>query len=367
MRNHIIAAALLNRTLIAPRILPGKQLACHKRKGRKVPPPVTGYYLPIVWDVSTTRECFGGNSVIDDVEYERRYGRKVFVSRIQCWNGPEQECRKLSNWRLLLACPLLPSCNKFSWPPGGAAKLSIDPWHVPNDSYLYDFFFSTTQGTSTDSASQEAKGAADLFDDPADLAEEATPAVQATSPEHRVQAMSCLGQKTSKQEFLEAYGGLTDRVLALGDLVTVEFTDNPVDYPQAGLEGSRPQESLPAVQQGGQPGGREECLDVLRMVPARELVEAARTFRRELFREEDFVGIHWRRGDFAPFCFLKATYKDACFYSPAQAANCTARFLNDVGIRNVFLATNADSDEVSLLGLLQASSLSAGCAEGEQP
>lgn len=369
IRNHIIAGVLLNRTLIAPRVLPGKQLACHKRKGRRIPPPASGYYLPIIWDLSTTQSCFGEISVIDDLEYERRYGRKVFVSRVQCWNGPEEVCGKDSNWRLLLACPLLPSCNKHSWPPGGAAELTIDHWHVPSDSYLYDFFFGSSLGTGTDPTSGDGSREAapiDLIEGPPDLAEGTNPGESVTNATHRAQGMSCLAQNVTGKEFVEAYGGLTDRVLALGDLVTIEFADHPVDYPQAAQEDPGSQASIPAGKQVGAPGGRGECLDVLRMIPAKELVDAATALRRELFQEEDFVGIHWRRGDFAPFCFLKATYKDACFYSPHQAANCSARFLNDLGIHNIYLATNADSEEVSRVVAAASQQADAVRAEGEQ-
>lgn len=58
------------------------------------------------------------------------------------------------------------------------------------------------------------------------------------------------------------------------------------------------------------------------------------------------MALHWRRGDFALYCF-NAIKSNTCFYSPRQSANCTIRLAQRFGFKNIFLATNAPDDEVS--------------------
>jgi len=57
--------------------------------------------------------------------------------------------------------------------------------------------------------------------------------------------------------------------------------------------------------------------------------------------------VHWRRGDFIGYCFASVK-SDACTYVPKQAASCTVRHARKHGLREIFLATNADPEEVSL-------------------
>lgn len=92
IRNHIILAGLLNRTLVVDTLQPGYT----KRR----------YSWPILFDTQHLNACFGPRSVVTTAEYQRRHGRqkKLTIDKLLCW-AVRPEWDKTALHILQTTCP----------------------------------------------------------------------------------------------------------------------------------------------------------------------------------------------------------------------------------------------------------------------
>ncbi|CAI7853370.1 unnamed protein product [Closterium sp. NIES-54] len=140
---------------------------------------------------------------------------------------------------------------------------------------------------------------------------------------------ACLPMAATKSQVLEAYGNNQSPVLVVGDLVNIHFTEWPESDAALDLPFER----------------SSECPTALLIKPATAMFFAAELFVRETFQRERFIGMHWRRGDFKAYCFWHGP-KNACYFPVQQVAYWVYRKMRELGINNLFLATNAKHAEV---------------------
>ncbi|CAI5471203.1 unnamed protein product [Closterium sp. Yama58-4] len=88
LRNHMLLAGLLNRTLIIP---------FHRSE------TILNYDLHLVLDLAYLRSCIGP-TVFTTAEFRRKFRQPVQVSQVVCWHGPPGACvDQIDN--ILLHCP----------------------------------------------------------------------------------------------------------------------------------------------------------------------------------------------------------------------------------------------------------------------
>ena len=120
-------------------------------------------------------------------------------------------------------------------------------------------------------------------------------------PDDRTVYAACLPQTASLPDVIRAFARVPDRVLVVGDLVNVAFSDWP------DLEASL---DLPFARAPG-------CEDAFVVRPAEVIFQAASSAQEEMFGGEPFVSVPWRRGDFRSYCFWHGP-KSACYFPPKQ-------------------------------------------------
>lgn len=248
----MIAAALLNRTLIAPLVLPSA-LTRNPRESflptwrRTTHEP--GYYTPIVWDIGRTRACLGPNTVITDKEYyETPYytaqRRPLLADVIHCWSGPPESCgnssaTNRSDSEHIHNCPWTtgdPS-SRFTKKAGEEGPPEdegphVTQWHVPYDSYLAPFVYPDMAAA----AGRGLRGAGSVPETAAasgaTLLSAPGAALRGREDDEPLRAPrlqnSCLARDMASRDFIAALGAVADPVLVLGDMVNVGFKDRPL-------------------------------------------------------------------------------------------------------------------------------------------
>ncbi|CAI6004824.1 unnamed protein product [Closterium sp. NIES-64] len=94
IKNHLLLAGLLSRTLIVP---------FHHSE------VVRNYNMHVALDVEHLRRCFG-KVVFTTAEYRRKYVKPINVTEVVCWHGPKGACRE-EDKELLLNCPAPETMN----------------------------------------------------------------------------------------------------------------------------------------------------------------------------------------------------------------------------------------------------------------
>lgn len=158
LRNHLLVAGYLNRTLVVP---------YHKKENHKF------YDLRVVFDVEHARNCFG-RAVFTTAEYRRKYRHPLVVDRITCWHGPDKFCPQ-NNPDLSPNCPA-----KSSLP---YADREVSGMQI-NDKYFRAQFLKIPRSILVEAA--------------------------------------CLPEKISLQELLATFGDSPAQALVIGDLVNIE-------------------------------------------------------------------------------------------------------------------------------------------------
>lgn len=323
---------MLNRTLIVPRILPGEVAPCSIRGGLRRVPDVPGHYLPVVWDTAQTRECFGPNAVMADHEYELEFQKPAYVDRIQCWNGPSRTCSGQAVFRLSIGCPLLPGCDESRWAEADLGTADVDPWHIQKYSYLHELFF--PPGTEQ---KRHREVDPDYF------------GPQSSGGEvRRTQGAGCLALRATSAQLKTEFEGRDERVIVIGDLSAVDFTDRPAKYDVAtghddetALPATSPRPQSPEIQVVD-----KTCRNLLRLLPPQLIIDAAQRVKNAMFGKEGYVGIYWRWGKQKLRCQAKKKRPAICWTHPWDTANCTYKAAKDAGVKFIYLATDANIREV---------------------
>ena len=120
---------------------------------------------------------------------------------------------------------------------------------------------------------------------------------------------ACLPIQARLPEVLAAFSNLPDDVRVVGDIVNMKILDWPEQEASLDLPFSR---SL------------AKCRGSLVVRPPVEVARAASVVVEELFEGEEFVSVHWRRGDFRIHCPWQGP-KHACFFPPKQVGGVLRR------------------------------------------
>ena len=113
---------------------------------------------------------------------------------------------------------------------------------------------------------------------------------------------ACLPIQARLPDVLATFSNLPDDVLVVGDIVNMKILDWQEQEASLDLPFSR---SL------------KKCRGSLVVRPPVEIARAASVIVEELFEGEEFVSVHWRRGDFRIHCPWQGP-KHACFFPPRQ-------------------------------------------------
>ncbi|CAI5518221.1 unnamed protein product [Closterium sp. Naga37s-1] len=290
IKNHLLLAGLLSRTLIVP---------FHHSE------VVRNYNMHVALDVEHLRRCFG-KVVFTTAEYRRKYVKPINVTEVVCWHGPKGACRE-EDKELLLNCPAPETMNTPASVLVGGDGEALRKIGKPG------FVFNTrVRITRTLFRGQLTR----------------------LTGNHTALA-ACLPMAATKSQVLEAYGNNQSPVLVVGDLVNIHFTEWPESDAALDLPFER----------------SSDCPTALLIKPAAAMFFAAELFVRETFQRERFVGMHWRRGDFKAYCFWHGP-KNACYFPVQQVAYWVYRKMRELGINNLFLATNAKHAELEELTVL---------------
>ncbi|GJP43366.1 hypothetical protein CLOM_g2839 [Closterium sp. NIES-68] len=290
IKNHLLLAGLLSRTLIVP---------FHHSE------VVRNYNMHVALDVEHLRRCFG-KVVFTTAEYRRKFVKPINVTEVVCWHGPKGACRE-EDKELLLNCP---APETMSTPAsvlvGGDGEALLK---IGKPGFVFNTRVRITRTLFRGQLTQ-------------------------ISGNHTALA-ACLPMAATKTQVLEAYGSNPSRVLVVGDLVNVQFAEWP--EAEAALD-------LPFKRS-------DKCPTALLIKPAGAMFLAAELFVREAFQGEPFIGMHWRRGDFKAYCFWHGP-KNACYFPVQQVAYWVYRKTRELAINNLFLATNAKHAELEELTVL---------------
>lgn len=153
-------------------------------------------------------------------------------------------------------------------------------------------------------------------------------------PRYTPAAAACFRQDPDLKDVLSEFGGLKEKVIALGDLVAARFVRSKglADW------GSEPHVFLPG------------CPVKTTIFPSQGLLDQAKKVAWDLFKGAPFLALHFRRGDFRQYCRSAPEMRytsHACYYSERQAACCMIRAAKRLRIRHLFVATNGKRNEVS--------------------
>lgn len=283
LHNHIIAASLLNRTLIVP------------RQFRK-PVDIGGFYpLANVWDIDYARACLGDTVIMTSQEYAARFSIRPSLDLLACWYGPPNAC-PFSDKVGLRMCPGRTSAGTRGkrQPPRG--KMQRRPMAV-------------------------------------DVARFRENALEAHTTTFAMAA--CLHRHVDLQEFLDAYGPLQEfDSIAMGDLVLTRFVDSPAlwDWGQEPFSFA-PQCKVPLTVFPPR-GILDQAQKVVSALFGDEPFMALHLRRGDFHRycrqsrELDYI-------------------RNMCYYPIEQIACCTVRAAKALGLKQMFLATNGHPGEVS--------------------
>eukprot|EP00270_Netrium_digitus_P009478 TRINITY_DN2874_c0_g2_i1.p1 TRINITY_DN2874_c0_g2~~TRINITY_DN2874_c0_g2_i1.p1 ORF type:complete len:433 (+),score=93.37 TRINITY_DN2874_c0_g2_i1:231-1529(+) len=84
------------------------------------------------------------------------------------------------------------------------------------------------------------------------------------------------------------------------------------------------------------------------IMPARSIRQVADEITKEMFGEELYMSLHFRRGDFPSFC-ERIMKNENCMLSTEKAATCITHKLKGSGIHKLLLLSNADQEEIEKL------------------
>lgn len=347
LRNSVLAAGLLNRTLLVPRYIPYQK------------DPSLVWDLRLLWDLTASQGCLGEGTLMALDEYLARQGSQapLGIDLIACWGGPRGMCGERDDG-------LSHSC------PGRRGSRGRGRGRGKRDA----------RGSTRDilRAYKASPAAREILALPQYWSSEYQ-GLNVTSD--TVAVALCLPRTAGLREFLAAFESEAP-VLSLGDLVLppvaaiaaaaagYKTSKNPTPIPaplRSGQQNGVLQDSS-ATGEGpssladffrgdhpfaGQPG---KCTSRLAIHPVARFLEASESMARSVSGGRRFACVHWRRGDFAAFCGRDKELRGHCTYGAEQAASCLVAALGSprqrpgsgppLNISRIFLATNAAKKEV---------------------
>ena len=221
----------------------------------------------IAFDFQHLRLCFGNNSVLTTDEYASRYGHPIQIGRIVCWHAPGPTC----------------------------------PVHFTS---LYHNCPARRIGSTSSRAATSSLPGGRIIAGSADrgylLQEDMLPQLTVKPPKDKILYVACLPAACPLEYVISAYAGVPDDVLVAGDLHNVGLHDWP-EY-KASLD-------LPFAREPA-------CPDALVIQPAEGIFLAASAAQEEMFGQEPYVCVHWRRGDFKEWCAMNQP--GSCYFPPKQ-------------------------------------------------
>lgn len=127
----------------------------------------------------------------------------------------------------------------------------------------------------------------------------------------------------TKEEILSHFGNASGRVVFMGEFFYISLkTKDGYDVP---IKRS------------------DKCHSNVAVVPDHSILESGKEFVKDVFQGEEFLGIHLRREDFKRACGNDPD----CFPPIEVITNCLKNKLKFFGAKNIFLATNADAQELA--------------------
>lgn len=229
-RNTVILAAALNRTVIVPM--------------KKSEQYVKDYDLRMVFHLETILDCYGPDSVISSQDYQERYGKSVEIDRLHCWHGP------------YASCLVIPDAEDKGCPATIDVAYALDP-KLPHDK--------TKLGVPT----KELKVTVDSL------------LAKFFGGKGKPAQGACLaGEPTTVERAREVFGGITDSVLAVGDMRGHPLAFRKLIYPtvQDVLQGS---EECRAHAIGGAVG------------PHPGFFSRSHEVRQILVKDKKYIALHW--------------------------------------------------------------------------
>ncbi|CAI5957784.1 unnamed protein product, partial [Closterium sp. NIES-65] len=354
LRNHMLLAGLLNRTLLIP---------FHRSE------TILNYDLHLVLDLAYLRSCIGP-TVFTTAEFRRKFRRPVQVSQVVCWHGPPGACADQVD-NILLHCPGLDEMRRDdgSGSGGNDDAAAADGAAVGDgDAAGDDGDNGAAGGMASDGGSGMAAGTPGVvFDTRVPVSHSLFRSPLVHLPPNTTTHAACLPMLASPQQVLRAWGSNPSPVLVVGDLLNLHVshahegtltggaTHEPPAQVEENMDGETPQQSpadgttttITAQQQPflDLPFRRSAaCPSPLLLRPRPALLESAELLVGRLFGGRPFLALHWRRGDFKPWCFWRGP-KHACFYPVHQVAHWVVERVRESGIQELFLATNAKLKE----------------------
>ncbi|CAI5962333.1 unnamed protein product, partial [Closterium sp. NIES-64] len=364
LRNHMLLAGLLNRTLLIP---------FHRSE------TILDYDLHLVLDLAYLRSCIGP-TVFTTAEFRRKFRRPVQVSQVVCWHGPPGACADQVD-NILLHCPGLDEMRRDdgSGSGGNDDAAAADGAAVGDgDAAGDDGDNGAAGGMASDGGSGMAAGTPGVvFDTRVPVSHSLFRSPLVHLPPNTTTHAACLPMLASPQQVLRAWGSNPSPVLVVGDLLNLHVshahegtlrggaTHEPPAQVEENMDGETPQQSpadgetpqqspadgttttITAQQQPflDLPFRRSAaCPSPLLLRPRPALLESAELLVGRLFGGRPFLALHWRRGDFKPWCFWRGP-KHACFYPVHQVAHWVVERVRESGIQELFLATNAKLKE----------------------
>ncbi|GJP39314.1 hypothetical protein CLOM_g23697 [Closterium sp. NIES-68] len=426
LRNHMLLAGLLNRTLIVP---------FHRSE------TIFNYDLHLVVDLEYLRACLGP-TVFSTAEFRRKFRRPIQVSQVVCWHGPPGACADQVD-NILLHCPGREKMSRDEGRGGGAAGDANDTNDAGDANDTNDAGdgdgMARDDGSggdaAGDAAANDGDGDADAAGDGDDAAgdddgsevpgspgyvfDTGVPVFHALFrsqlshlPPDTTTHAACLPMLASKEQVLRAFAGNPSPVLVVGDLLNLHMAPAHLNLHAADAHGGNGEMADGSAADGATVDGSttdgptvdgsttdgptvdgsttdgptvdgsttdgptvdgsttdgpsaqpfldlpfrrsSACPSPLLLRPRAPLLQAAERFVEHLFGERRFAAVHWRRGDFKPWCFWVGP-KNACFYPIHQVAYWVVQRVRENGIGEMFLATNANLKELKELVLRLAS------------
>lgn len=89
-----------------------------------------------------------------------------------------------------------------------------------------------------------------------------------------------------------------------------------------------------------------KCSSKLAVQPHRAILEAGKLYVQEYFKNEPFMGVHLRRGDFEHWC---SNPRNGCFRPISEIIFCLKEKLRIYNISTMFLATNTKAGEIDTI------------------
>ncbi|CAI5494565.1 unnamed protein product, partial [Closterium sp. Naga37s-1] len=347
LRNHMLLAGLLNRTLIIP---------FHRSE------TILNYDLHLVLDLAYLRSCIGP-TVFTTAEFRRKFRRPVQVSQVVCWHGPPGACADQVD-NILLHCPGLDETRRDDG--SGSVPVSHSLFRTP---LVHLPPNTTTHAACLPMLASPQQVLHAWGSNPAPVLVVGAPLNLHVS--HLPSAFSPPLNPALTCQVLRAWGSNPSPVLVVGDLLNLHVshahegtltggaTHEPPAQVEENMDRETPQQSpadgttttITAQQQPflDLPFRRSAaCPSPLLLRPRPALLESAELLVGRLFGGRPFLALHWRRGDFKPWCFWRGP-KHACFYPVHQVAHWVVERVRESGIQELFLATNAKLKELQEL------------------